>query len=107
MSELCTGLFDHSMDKLETIETSTDSIQKKCAKCGYTEELPRSQRNIIFFNGNLKQTKSFAVDDSRKELLQPLTGDGEVNEDFTAAFGYNPFDERTKKTTPRIQGGLA
>lgn len=82
-------------------------IVKKCSKCGYTETLPRSQRNIYFVNSLVQQTKKWAADDSKKELLQPMNNDGSVNDDFTEAFGYNPFDERTKAATPKIQGGLA
>lgn len=102
----CKGLFSHSIEKLETVELTRTKILKRCTKCGYQEALPRSQRNIYFVSDKVNQTKKWAADDNKKELLQPINEDGSTNDDFTEAYGYNPFDERTKATTPRVQGGL-
>ena len=105
--KLCTGLFAHSMNKLKTVKTTAEFIHKLCITCGYVEKLPRSRMPVIFYSNSLLQTKRWAHDDNRKELLQPLTRDGDVNEEFTQAYGYNPFDDRTKDQTPRVQGGNA
>ncbi len=104
---VCKGLFVHSIGKLETQEITRTHIVKHCQTCGYKETLPRSERNIYFFNDRTQQRKKWAADDNKKELLQPMNHDGSVNDDFTEAYGYNPFDERTKATTPRLQGGNA
>lgn len=103
----CKGLFVHSIGNLETVEINRTEIKKRCNKCGYSETLPRSQRNIYFFNDKTQQRKKWAADETKKELLQPMKTDGSVNDEFTEAFGYNPFDDRTKANTPRIQGGQA
>lgn len=105
--EPCKGLFAHSIGKLETVELTREVIVKRCKKCQFTETLPRSQQAIYFFYDRVQQTKKWAADDNAKELLQPLNQDGSVNDEFTEAYGYNPFDERTKAMTPRVQGGLA
>src|SRR6266568_885020 len=97
----CKGLFDHSIGKLETVKITRTEIHKKCRRCKFSEVLPRSDRAIYFFNTSVQQTKKWAADDNSKELLQPMTKDGAVNDDFTEAYGYNPFDERTKALTPR------
>ena len=104
---VCKGLFVHSIGNLETIEITKTSIKKHCKKCGYIEVLPRSQRNVYFVNDRVQQTKKWAADDNAKELLQPMNQDGSINEDFTEAYGYNPYDERTKEYVPKVQGGLA
>ena len=104
---VCRGLFAHSIGKLEQVELTRTAIKKRCRKCGYKETFPRSQRNIYFFNDRTQQRKKWAADDNAKELLQPLNPDGSTNDDFTEAYGYNPFDDRTKTNTPKIQGGLA
>jgi len=103
----CSALFAHSLEKLETIAIDQSTIVKRCKTCGYTEELPHSQRVVLFVNNLLVQTKKFAADDNRKELLQPTDAKGNINEDFTEAYGFNPFDERTKAFTPKLQGGMA
>lgn len=103
----CTKLFAHSLENLETISIDSDTIEKKCPKCGFKEVLPKSGRNVLFVNTLVQQTKKWAADDNRKELLQPQNVDGSVNDEFTEAYGYNPLDERTKITTPHLQGGLA
>lgn len=82
-----------------------DAIIKRCPKCHYTERLAHSSKNTYFVNNTLLQRKHWAGDDNRKQLLQPLDARGNANEDFTEAFGYNPYDERTKDQTPAIQGG--
>lgn len=104
---VCKKLFSHTIAKLETVKLTKQAIIKRCNKCGYTETLPRSQKNIYFVNDRVQQTKKWAADDNSKQLLQPMNQDGSVNDDFTEAYGYNPFDERTKSTTPRVQGGMA
>lgn len=103
----CTELFAHSLQNLETIRIDSQSIEKKCLKCGFKEVVPRSNRNVLFPNNLVMQKKKWAADDNRKELLQPMSADGSVNDEFTEAYGYNPFDNRTKQTTPQIQGGTA
>ncbi len=103
----CTQLFAHSLDKLETIETTKDAIHKRCTTCGYEEILKHSNRQILFMNTLVHQKKKWASEDNAKELLQPLHHDGSINNDFTDAFGYNPMDDRTREVTPRLQGGLA
>ena len=103
----CNGIFDHSIGKLETIKITKYEIVKMCKKCGYVMSLPRSSRVILFPSNLLMQKKKWASDDNRKELLQPLTQKGEVNEDFTEAFGFNPFDSRTKAFVPRVQKGVS
>lgn len=105
--ESCTGLFDHSIGKLRTVSMTRDEIIKTCDKCKHVEVLPRSNRNIYFVNDRTQQRKKWAVDDNKKELLQPMNQDGSTNDEFTEAYGYNPFDERTKAATPHLQGGLA
>lgn len=103
----CTDLFAHSLDNLKTVSISGNFIHKECPICGYREALTRSKRNVLFVNNLLKQTKKWGADDNRKELIQPLDNKGNVNEEFTEAYGFNPFDERTKEVTPVIQGGMA
>jgi len=103
----CTQLFAHSIDKLETIEVTGRAITKKCRKCGYSETLQRSKHSVLFVNNLVMQKKKWASDDTRKELLQPMNNDGNLNDDFTEAYGFNPYDDRTKSTTPTIQGGMA
>ncbi len=103
----CTGIYAHSLANLETIAIDSKSITKKCPKCGFEEVLPRSNRNVLFVNNLVMQKKKWAADDNRKELIQPMLETGEVNEEFTEAFGFNPFDERTKLATPKVQGGEA
>lgn len=107
MIKQCTKLFAHSLDKLETLEINDDFILKKCPRCKYVERLPHSKMNVLYPNNLVMQKKRWAHDDNAKEVLQPLGKDGSVNEEFTEAYGYNPFDERTKATTPRLQGGTA
>lgn len=104
---ICTELFAHSLERMKTVETNIEYIKKMCPKCSYEEVLPHSQRNVLFFNNHVMQTKKWAADDNKKELLQPGNSDGSVNEEFTQAYGFNPFDPTTKATTPKIQGGLA
>lgn len=103
----CKGLFDHQIDKLKTTGIDKFRIYKECAKCGYTEALPRSRKNVYFTNTLVQQKKKWAYDDNRKEALQPMNQDGTVNDDFTEAYGYNPLDTRTKDKTPKVQGGAA
>lgn len=103
----CAGLFDHSMDKLKTVETTKEYFLKRCVKCGFEEKYARSRKTVPFVSGNLIQKKKWGADDNRKELLQPMNDDGEVNDEFTEAYGFNPFDDRTKSVTPKVQGGLA
>ena len=107
MSKQCSGIFDHSMEKMETLEMTTEFIVKRCPVCGFTEKLARSSNRVMFLNGSLLATKKWAADDNAKETLQPLGKDGSVNDDFTEAYGYNPFDNRTKEVTPKVQGGNA
>lgn len=102
----CKGLFAHSIGKLKTVTITRTEIHKCCKKCGYKETLPRSQRIFYFLNNDVTQTKRWAADDNTKELLQPMNMDGSVNDDFTEAYGYNPFDERTKDNVPRVQRGV-
>lgn len=106
LGKKCNELFAHSMDRLETESVDQHRIKKRCAKCGYTETLPRSARGLYFFNNHTLQRKKLASDDNRKELLQPLNNDGSVNKDFTEAYGYNPFDKRTEHVTPEIQKNI-
>lgn len=103
----CKQLFAHSLDNLETIATDSRSITKKCPHCSYEEVLPRSNRSVYFVNNLVMQKKKWASDDNRKELLQPMNNDGSINDDFTEAYGYNPYDKRTELSTPTIQGGKA
>lgn len=103
----CKGLFDHSLENLKTLEITKHTITKRCQTCGYSEVLRRSKKNVYFVNNLVFQKKKWAADDNRKELLQPGNIDGSPNEEFTNAYGFNPFDERTKTATPRVQGGLA
>lgn len=103
----CEGLFAHSIQNMKTVEMTKDHIFKVCSKCGYTEVLPHSHKVIYYIDSALSQNKKWAADDNRKELLQPMNKDGSVNDDFTKVYGYNPFDDRTKGTTPKIQGGTA
>lgn len=93
------------MDRLETISITKEAIHKRCPKCGYHESLPKSRATVRYVNPELKQTKQFAWDDNRKELLQPTMADGSVNDEFTEAYGYNPFDPITESETPKWQGG--
>lgn len=106
-TKYCEDLFAHTLDKMVTIKSDSKFITKKCNVCGFTEQLKRSHGLTLFLNNQVLQNKKWAHDDNKKEALQPLTEKGDVNDDFTEAFGYNPFDDRTKITTPRIQGGLA
>ena len=101
----CTGLFDHSIGKLSTTLVTKEAIHKTCTKCGYVEVFPRSRSEVIYPSNLLMQKKKWAADDNRKELLQPLQNDGSVNNDFTEAYGYNPFDDRTKQFVPKSQKG--
>lgn len=101
----CTGLFDHSIGKLSIVEVTKKEIKKVCTKCGYLETFQRSNNEVIYPSNLLMQKKKWAADDNRKELLQPLKSTGEVNEDFTEAYGYNPFDNRTKDFLPKVQKG--
>lgn len=101
----CNDVFAHSLENLDTISITSKVIVKKCPKCGFREVLPRSNRNVLFVNSLVQQKKKWAADDNRKELLQPMTTDGSVNDDFTEAYGYNPFDERTSLAVPGIQKG--
>lgn len=103
----CTELFAHSMDKLETVSIDSKSIVKKCPHCDYKETLKRSNSRVLYVNNIAIQKKKWGADDNRKETLQPMNNDGSVNDEFTEAYGYNPFDDRTKLATPEIQGGLA
>ena len=103
----CTSLFAHSMENMEMVNITKHLIVKRCPKCGFTETLPRSGRGIYFVNQQVLQKKKWAAEDNKKELLQPLSADGSVNNEFTEAFGFNPMDPRTKLYTPRVQGGLA
>ena len=103
--KFCSGLFAHSLDKLKTEFIDKYFIFKKCPKCNFTEALRRSNKSVLFPNNLLQQKKKWAADDNKKELLQPRLPDGSANPDFTEAFGYNPFDERTKINTPTFQGG--
>lgn len=101
----CEGIYAHSIDSLITVALSTDSIIKKCEKCGFEETLPRSSNRTYFINNLAVQKKKWAADDNRKETLQPMKADGSVNDEFTEAYGYNPFDERTKAAVPNVQKG--
>jgi len=103
----CTGLWAHTLSSMETVYIDSKVIHKKCAKCGYLMVLPRSNRNVLFVNTLVQQKKKLAADDTKKELLQPMNKDGSINDEFTEAFGYNPYDDRTKEVTPSFQGGLA
>ena len=107
MKKPCSGLFDHSLENLETTAITRNYLTKSCKKCGYKENLKRSEKGLYFLNQLVLQKKKWASEENRMELLQPMKSDGSVNEDFTDAYGYNPFDERTKEATPKIQGGLA
>lgn len=101
----CQGVFAHSMDKLQTVEVTKYAIYKRCPKCGFEEVLPKSRATVRYVNSELKTTKQFAYDDNRRELLQPLNADGSTNDEFTEAYGYNPFDPLTENETPKWQGG--
>lgn len=103
----CSDIFAHSLENLETVSIDSKAIVKKCPKCGFSEVLPKSSRNVLFVNTLVQQKKKWAADDNSKELLQPMNLDGSVNDEFTEAYGFNPFDERTKLTTPQVQGGKA
>lgn len=103
----CTQLFAHSIDKLETVEKTKDAIFKRCTVCGYTEALKHSNKTVIYINDLVHQKKKWAAEDNAKEILQPTLPDGSANPEFTEAYGYNPFDERTKSATPAFQGGSA
>lgn len=104
---ICKELFAHSMDKLKTIEKTNEHIIKKCPKCKYQEVLKHSNSRVIYMSNLTHQKKKWAAEDNAKELLQPTNPDGSANAEFTEAFGYNPFDSRTKETTPKFQGGKA
>lgn len=104
---MCKGLFDHSLEKLQTVKTTKDYIYKRCRSCGYKEVLPRSGKAVYFTNNLVVQKKKWAAEENKMELLQPLNNDGSINTEFTDAYGFNPFDERTKVATPEIQGGLS
>lgn len=107
MRKRCTGLFAHSLDS-DTMQTQHDDvhgIHRECTKCGYVEILPRSQDDVYFVNNFVKQHKQFESSQNKKELLQPMNPDGTVNDDFTTAYGYNPFDDRTKQFVPDYQKG--
>lgn len=106
-TKFCKDVFAHTIDKMVTIGVEKNWIIKECRICGFTERLKRSHTRTNFINNNVLQTKKWAADDNKKELLQPLTPKGEVNDEFTEAYGFNPHDPRTKATTPRVQGGLA
>lgn len=103
----CKDLFSHSLSdrNMETIEVNKDVIKRRCSVCGYEEVLSYSNRQTLFVNDSLMSTKKWAADDNKKELLQPLKANGDVNEEFTQAYGYNPFDERTALATPAVQRG--
>lgn len=103
----CTDLFAHSMDNLVTDRIDNGIIIKRCTKCGLIKKLRHSNRQVYFLNNLVTQKKKWAADDNSRELLQPLDHTGNVNDEFTEAYGFNPFDERTKESTPEIQGGLA
>jgi predicted nucleic-acid-binding Zn-ribbon protein len=107
MSKKCTGLFAHSLEKMKTAQVTKDYIFKICEKCGFTEVLPHSHKVVYYADSSLAQKKKWAADDNRRELLQPMNKDGSVNDDFTKVYGYNPFDDRTKAFTPKVQGGSA
>lgn len=103
----CTGLFDHSMENLTTVKMDKGIIIKRCDVCGLIKELPHSNRQVFFLNTLVNQKKKWAANDNARELLQPIDKKGNVNDEFTEAYGFNPFDPRTKATTPEVQGGLA
>lgn len=105
-SKQCEGLWDHTIDKLVTVFSTAHEIHKECPKCGYRETLPRSDSKVYFVNNLVVQKKKWSSDDNRKELLQPMNSDGSVNDDFTEAYGYNPFDKRTESATPDVQKGI-
>lgn len=96
---------DHTFTKLRTIKTTGKMFVKVCEKCDAQIIFARNSKSYYFINSTVQQKKKWAVDDTRKELLQPLTPDGNVNEEFTEAYGFNPFDERTETNTPDIQKG--
>lgn len=103
----CDDLFAHSLDKMVTVGTDKNVLTKQCPICGYSESLKRSHSQTLFVNNTVLQVKKWGHDENVKELLQPMNKDGSTNEDFTNAYGFNPFDSRTKIATPKIQGGLA
>lgn len=105
----CTGVFDHSLESesMSTVDVDKFTLKRKCNRCGFSEILPRSSRQVLFVNQGLLATKKWAADDNAKELLQPLNSDGSTNEDFTMAYGFNPMDDQTKVRTPKLQGGIA
>lgn len=94
----CTGLFAHTLEKMTTVDVTHDAIHKRCEVCGYTEALPRSRTNTYFVNNHVLAHKKLAADSTVKELLQPLDNKGNVNDDFTLAYGYNPFDPTAPNT---------
>lgn len=87
----CTGIFDHSLDKMKTVHIDKDGIVKECSKCGYWERLPRSQQSLYFHGNLIQQKKKWDADDNRKELLQPWLREGGVNPEYTEAYGTNPL----------------
>lgn len=104
----CTDLFAHAINakNMSTVGQTAHVIHKLCTICGYSEHFPRSKRNVAFVNPELLHTKVHAHDQLSKELLQPTLPNGNINEEFTEAYGYNPLDPATKHKTPKILGGL-
>lgn len=98
----CTDLYSHSFSdpNMEVVEVADGQMVSHCRKCGYYEELPYSKRGINYLNDLVVQDKRHAADDSLKEMLQPTLPDGSVNDEFTEAYGYNPFDKKADSRSP-------
>ena len=105
----CDKLFAHSLTdpNMKTVEKDGGIIVRECKACGLIKRLPHSQRLTYFVNNNLIQTKKWAADDNRRELIQPIKPDGSINHDFTEVYGYNPLDPATKLALPDLQGGIS
>jgi len=99
---ICTTLFAHSLESetMETIFNKRGVMVHKCSLCGYEEELPFSRGRVFYTNNLVQQHKQYAADETRKETLQPTRPDGSINDEFTEAYGYNPFDPSVPNSTP-------
>lgn len=99
---ICGGLFAHSLeDENMSVEMASNGMMiSKCRKCGYSEKLPYSRSRIFYTNNLVQQQKKYAADETRKETLQPTLPDGTINDEFTEAYGYNPFDASVPNTSP-------
>lgn len=85
---------------MQVTQLSNGQLVQRCQVCGFVEALPYSNRRVHYVNNLVMQHKKAAADDTLKETLQPVFPDGSLNEEFTEAYGYNPFDPKSSKRSP-------